>query len=299
MIVLLAPTFELARLVKADVTIEAEYGAGVIQGRLYTVAHHQPAGSPFAGTHIGGPRNAPCADGSLDFMQADTVLLSHVDLDSLGGCLRMLPEYRDLFDSTERYLFWVLAEWVDVNGPHKLGTCPAGLTPHKPALYAFWAWHKANPCRYERDAITVVTHHIHAAGVALRRILAGDEEMLAAGTDLQAKEAGLNVRTYHGTVGGSPGVVVRYTHTEFVNHLYTTPRGDVCTGVAAFDEDKGEITLSVAETTPGVSCRDILQRLFGDKAGGHDNIAGSPRGQRLSPADFTNALNAFLNALGA
>lgn len=300
MIVLLAPTVELARLVKADVTIEAEYGAEVIQGSIYTAAHHQPAGSPFAGFHAGGTRNAPCADGSLGFLEAGTVLLSHVDLDSIGGCLRLLPVYHDLFDSVEDYLFWTLAEWVDVNGPHKLGKCPAALMPHVAMLHAFWAWHKANPCRYERDAITVVTHHIHAAGDALRRILARDAELLAAGEAFKAKEADLNKRTYHGAVCSGTGrdVIVRYTNAEFVSHLYTTPTGAIGHGVAAYDEGKGEITLSVAETTPGVSCRAILQGLFGDKAGGHDNIAGSPRGQRMSPGDFTRALNAFLDALG-
>ena len=51
----------------------------------------------------------------------------------------------------------------------------------------------------------------------------------------------------------------------------------------------GSITISLAEPITGVSCRAIVQIAFPDKnekgeflAGGHDGIAGSPRGKVLS-----------------
>jgi len=43
---------DLLRTAAPHLTVEAEYGATVVEGTLYTAAHHQPAGSPFAGDHV-------------------------------------------------------------------------------------------------------------------------------------------------------------------------------------------------------------------------------------------------------
>jgi hypothetical protein len=87
-------------------------------------------------------------------------------------------------------------------------------------------------------------------------------------------------------------VVVRVSST-FVNHLYATPDGRICRGVTAFNTTRGEITVSLAEPVSGVSCRKLVQELWGPLAGGHDGIAGSPRGERRSLADLQAAAERF------
>lgn len=59
--VLHAPSAALAATLTPTLTVEAEYGSVVMQGTRYTAAHHQPAGSRFAGRHLvegGAPRRA-------------------------------------------------------------------------------------------------------------------------------------------------------------------------------------------------------------------------------------------------
>lgn len=52
--------------------------------------------------------------------------------------------------------------------------------------------------------------------------------------------------------------------------------GDLCKAVVGFNPEKGRVTLSFADPIEGVSCREIMQEVFGPGAGGRDNIAGSP-----------------------
>ena len=91
--VLHAPTADLARSIVLPVlTVEAEYGSYVCEGRFYTAAHHQGEG-PYAGRHLPGHegtgRPAPCNDDGITMIgEEDVVVVSHIDLDTLGGCLR-------------------------------------------------------------------------------------------------------------------------------------------------------------------------------------------------------------------
>jgi hypothetical protein len=79
---------------------------------------------------------------------------------------------------------------------------------------------------------------------------------------------------------------------DFVNHLYTAPNGFVGGTVVAWNKATGSITISRSEPSPGIlSCREIVQDLWGPEAGGHAGIAGSPRGRRMTDEDFENALD--------
>jgi hypothetical protein len=115
---------DLLRAEAPHLTVEAEYGAVVIEGSVFTAAHHQPVGSPYAGDHlVAGGRPAPCNDAQIPTLDPSagewTVGISHLDLDTIGGVLRALPEFADLFGS-ENGGFWNLAAFVDTNGAHKV-----------------------------------------------------------------------------------------------------------------------------------------------------------------------------------
>ena len=323
--VLLAPSADLARQVLATenvaVTVEAEYGSYVAEGPLYTAAHHQPAGSPFAGNHVvEGGRRSPCCDTDIPVIEnGEVVLVSHVDLDTFGGVLRTMPEFADLFpvkpkdvpalaadtrkmakwmlDTLQTVAFWNLAEFVDVRGPHKLGNAlPTPRTLSQ--LYAFWAWSRSpeGGPRLPRDQVTDVTDLVRAAGGALRRIFADDEAMLAAGDTYKAEEDALNRRTFSRREGD---VIVRIAtkSREFCNHLYVDPDGVPAKAVASLSAESGSVTISLADPVPGVSCRNIVQTLWGPEAGGHDGIAGSPRERHMSDTEFLRVIETLAEAL--
>ena len=81
MIVILSPTAQLASdTLEYDpppsLTVEAEYGAFVLEGTKYTAAHHQPIGSPYVGRHISPfGRPAPCNDDSIPKLDENEVAL--------------------------------------------------------------------------------------------------------------------------------------------------------------------------------------------------------------------------------
>lgn len=319
--VLLAPSADLARHVleteNVALTVEAEYGSFVAEGRVFTAAHHQPYGAKYAGRHLDPDgRPSPCNDRKIPPVGVDeVVLVSHLDLDTFGGVLRAMPEFRDLFgpvivgidvDPAEfqemtaqrwgRLYFWDFAEFVDVNGPHKLA---ASSIPEKTLrqLHAFWAWSKSpeGGPRLPRDQVSDVTDLVTAAGVALRAILADDEKMLVAGDQHRADEEALNERTF---VGRSGDVIVRVAGSrEFCNHLYADPSGVPAKAVVSMSRSSGAVTVSLASSVPGVSCRDIVQKLWGPEAGGHEGIAGSPREQYMGFDGLADAVKAMREAL--
>lgn len=280
--IVLAPTWDLAQTVIAQVTVEAEYGGHVREGTVYTAAHHQPSG-PFAGRHVvEGGRPAPCNDADIPVLEeGGMILLSHIDLDSVGGALR--AQGRNGLFSEQYASFWALAEFVDTNGAHKLGKSGASEGDLR-RLYAWWAYSKGLP-RHPRDVVTDITADIGAASDALARILAGDDEALAAGDKFLSDTLADNHRTFVGI--DAAGVIFRTTDraNDFVNAGYTTPDGHAGKAVLGYNTANGSVTISLADPIEGVSCRELVQRLWGTEAGGHAGIAGSPRGQQMAMDD--------------
>lgn len=250
-------------------TVEAEYGEVVVEGSVKTLAHH-------------GPRQGnlcPCLyTNSSDEIEA--VGLSHIDLDTLGGCAAIIGCKPDADG------FWKLAAFVDVTGPHKLAQ--SGATPEDiRKLYAFWAWSQKNRAFAERDgSVSDVTAKVIEGIDALTRVLADDEQLLAEGDQLKADEAALSTRSY---VGRRGDVVIRKADV-FVNNLYVCPDGYVGKMVVALNTKTNGVTVSLSDPTPGISCRKIVQSVWGDQAGGHDGIAGSPRNQRMTEVDLERAV---------
>jgi len=323
--VLLAPSADIAKTILATkpivLTVEAEYGLFVAEGSRYTAAHHQPVGSPYAGIHVvAGGRHSPCNDPSIPRLeQGDLILVSHVDLDTIGGVLRAMPEYADLFprkrdlewmtlhDPVGKELFdeqmqlrrdfWALAEYIDVSGPHKISRADPAASRAAKQLYAFKAWSKSDTLfRFPQDEASDVTGCIIAAGEALRRIFAGDPELLYAGEDILVEEAILNRRTF---IRRDGDVIIRITDSTPCSHLYEPPGGwsGYAPAIASYTRSTGAVAISLADPIPGVSCRAILQELWGPEAGGQDGIAGSPREKRMEESALYEAVAALQAAI--
>lgn len=303
---ILAPTAEIAKTLFAHVTVEAEYGGYVHEGSVYTAAHHQPGMEKLP---------APCNDICIPNLlrspkaQENVVLLSHLDLDSIGGAMRTFLSSSDaVFQKTS---FWDLAEFVDKNGPHKLGEFVKGCRSVPGAgdklleqLYAFWAWKEKNiphvgSEELPRDEVSDVTGLVQKASEAIRAILLGDEALIKDGREFRRMTNEKNRKTF---MGVSFHTILRRTNMGpgeygFVNHLYNvlSDSGKPVPAVATYSDNTKSITISLADPVEGVNCCEIVQDLWGPEAGGHPGIAGSPRGQEMTERDFTNVV-AELNA---
>jgi hypothetical protein len=262
---------------KASATVEAEYGDGCVSGSVLTMAHHGPrAGQP-----------APCSYPNSSGEGVEVAGLSHFDLDTLGGCMALLGNKPEVAG------FWELAEFIDLNGAHKLFQSGASEENIR-RLNAFWAWSRNYRVFPNRDGSPSDVTDKVAEGVRIvERVLADDAELLAAG-DVYAKAEGeLNRSTF---VEAKDGVLVR-TSSQFVNHLYADPDGKANEAVVSYNTTTGAITVSFADAPKGKSAREIVQSLWGELAGGHAGIAGSPRDKRMGLNDLVAATDATRAAL--
>jgi len=230
-------------------------------------------------------------------------MLSHLDLDSVGGALRTFPEFADLFDNRNAD-FWVLAEFVDLNGPHRLDESLASEAT-KDLLYAYWAWSQENrgPPLTERDEkgkvvpmVRNVTDHIRATGEMLRALLIDSSSaLLEAGNTFRSQQEKLNETSF---VESVDGVSIRVSDA-FVNAFYNSPDSEtIADAVVGFNTKSGAVTVSLAVPIEGISCREIVQQVFLDRgptgeleAGGRDVIAGSPRGRRCTFEEFSKVID--------
>lgn len=273
--VILAPTWELAKDLEPEVTVEAEYGANVKEGTQKTLAHH-------SGKYKGGPavstmKPAPLASG--------TILVSHLDLDTIIACLDLLGKGDKVSDSLRE-----ISGFVDVNGPHRLDEL--NLTEENvDKIHSWWAREEALE-RKPRDKVSDVTNDVLQAGETLSKIEIGDEEHIQKGKAFRQQGEKLDAGSFVKVVGD---VVVRKSD-QFVNHLYKHDK-KVFKGVAALNTKFNSVTVSLERPAAGVSCRDVVQALWGSEAGGHDGIAGSPRGKVMTEKDLDDAAEALDKAI--
>jgi hypothetical protein len=273
--VLLAPTWELAEPVEADVTVEAEYGSHVKEGLKQTLAHH-------SGKYKGLPAVSTVRPPALG---SGTILVSHLDLDTIIACLDLLGMGDKVSDS-----FREIAGHVDVKGPHRLNELDISKEDEE-KIHAWWAREEALE-RKPQDKVSDVTQDIKKAGEILGKIMAHEEEHIEKGRSLKKKNSELEEESFKGVEGD---VLIRISG-RFVNHLYKHDN-KVYKGIAALNTKFKSVTVSLEAPVPGLSCRDLVQKLWGKEAGGHDGIAGSPRGKAMTEKDLQEAAEAFNKAL--
>lgn len=287
MIIILAPTAQLAsdtlRLnPPPSLTVEAEYGGFVLEGSKYTAAHHQPVGSPYVGRHVTPMgRPAPCNDPEIPKLNDDEVaLISHVDLDTIGGLMRASNRFE------ENQEFWDFAEFIDTNGIHKADQDH----PHWVIFNGIQAWFEEHHPEIDTSRNNDVTDFCYRAFDFIKDALTDGhlaKRMGYAQVYLQQKLDG-----YSFVEERACGLIVRRTKGERVNHLYRD-----AIAVISYNEAKKNITISTSDPIENFSCRRLVQEWWGDRAGGHDQIAGSARGEIMSEEQFQDAIGKFEEVL--
>ena len=257
-------------------TVEAEYGDRLIEGTILSLAHH--------GSRSDNP--APC-NAVVEVNGVEAIGISHLDLDTVGGIAAILGTKPDMPS------FWDLAAFVDVNGVHKLSEAGAS-DEDLGMLYGWYAWSAKNRYFPPRDgSVADATEFVQGAISAITAILDGDEGLLADGEAFKSNEAKVNKESF--IEMAKYGVIVRVS-SAFVNHLYTSPSGEVGEAVVSYNTVTGAVTVSYADAGPRSAVK-VIQEAFPDKdedgnllAGGHAGIAGSPRGRRATLAAFVETV---------
>jgi hypothetical protein len=275
---------ESLREVNPTHTVEAEYGQKVVHGSILTLAHH-------------GPRKhnpCPCLGGNIHCLPDETIIgISHVDLDTIGGIMRILGVKPW---EGEEDLFWEVAALVDTKGAHKLDTFKTVLLGTEyyaqikwentvNRLYAWWAWSESNRLYPPKDgAVEDVTAQVLKAIKALNIIIKAnlsDSQFIKldlAGEAWIKDKAQLNHDSY---IFATDDVIFR-SSDQFINHLYTTPYKKVCKAIVGYNTKTKSITVSIADPIQGFSCSEFMQEFFGKEAGGHSGIAGTPRDKKYT-----------------
>jgi len=243
-------------------TVEAEYGNLVIKGNMGTLAHH-------AGAYKGGL--CPCLYENDNFNHfhdddVEVIGVSHFDLDTLGGVLAL---QRIKPDAPE---FWRVAAHVDIDGAHRLNDAnPSKKTIDR--LNAFWAWSESNRLFAPRDgSVADVTEFFDKAYKILTLILSGEPELIQAGREWFEKKESLEKESFRELIGGC---ILRESDM-FVNTLYSH-NSCLYSAVVALNAKTKAVTLSFADGGKESNACEIMQEIFGEKAGGHAGIAGTPR----------------------
>jgi hypothetical protein len=286
--VMLAPTAADARALAATLlsakvlfsTVEAEYGSVVVEGTHETLAHH-------TGKWRENP--APCNWKKLVVQPDGVIIISHIDLDTVGGVLALMG----LKPENDR--FWAAAEYIDLNGPHRMSDLDKDL---QEMLNGFECW-KANQKFRKVDGVVDVTSRIELFADMLQELLApqspAEEKIRTRLLEEGAEWAERSAREVEECLGyESDKLRIFVTRGVFCAASYWSPNRKVYVPTTlTLDTRSGSITLANMDGT--LDCCAVMQEAFGPEAGGHKGIAGTPRNERYSLSELM-ALPGFVSA---
>lgn len=301
-------------------TVEAEYGSSVVHGSRGTLAHHEAAisagldsGCPCllspgdelwgAADLAGIPRNRP--DQSCVLPDSTAVIgVSHWDWDTAGGVFGLLgvKPCHGLWPKV-----WQSVAFTDERGPHRAEEF-IEYTEVRPVVDAMRAYASANRITTPRETtavditeravgysnfLTELDQELERAasfGFALKTqgaYLDSGLPLLEAGLRYHIAQQDLEADSYVASFGG--GRILLRASDRFVNHLYRH-ENRVAPIVIGFNTVQGSITLSFEnlDAQSGLSASELMRLYFGDRAGGHRGIAGSPRNGSYSLPDAKN-----------
>lgn len=259
-------------------TVEAEYGNFVLEGTYKTLAHHAP----------GWSNNPPPCIVKVEPIPehiAGDIIVSHLDLDAIGGCLALVGE-KPQDDS-----FWEAAAFIDLNGINRLSKLSSKIQDQ---LNAFYAWKQKQPLSYFSE-ITEVTNHVINASKVLEQIIKYDpnngeqdwkiRELIQTGKNWYSK---LSERVGQSLVFENEYLrVFKSEKNTYTASSYFSPKFErIVKATITYNTNTKALTLAFEDGGKEYKADKIMQELFGEDAGGHAGISGSPRGQAMTEEDF-------------
>lgn len=253
-------------------TVEAEYGEKVIKGEQVTLAHHIKEYEN---------NSAPCNNPNVPVLADDsTIVVSHLDLDTLGGIAALMGRKKEDAE------FWETAEFIDLNGPHNLFQVEEETRKKYIAYQAYQANHRISRFTEITDVTDIVLEHL---GI-IDRVIDGDKTLIQEGMEWDEEtkkkiEECLVFENDNVRVFNSPeGVFCSASY-------YSEKQGKVIPSTVTRNGKFKSVTVAMADGGKKVSAKELVQELWGNEAGGHPGIAGSPRGQEMTEKDMQQLAN--------
>jgi len=282
----IAGSYELTADLTPGATVEAEYGENVIEGECFTLAHHarhyrhNPAPCLF--------ENQPSFDGDI--------LISHIDLDTVGGCLALYGR------KPEDDAFWRGAAFIDTRGPHRIIDLPKKV---QEMLYAYKAYDNAQKREKPEGlkGLVDVTDTILQHGEAVRKIISGDPGMIDAGKAWAREAEARAERVESFLVMENDYLRAFKTGNVFCNAAYYSPKlKKYIPAIVTWSREWSNILISFEDGGEKNDASVVAAKLWGSLAGGHAGIAGSPRGlklpEELMQREFDRAIEEVLSLFG-
>lgn len=272
--VILAPSYDIAKNIKAEATVEAEYGDECLEGTMVTLAHHGPRSNNPA------PCNTPDVPELPPFA---TVVVSHIDLDTLGGIYALQGR------KPEDYRFWEAAEMIDVKGAHHIHELDKDIH-YK--LNAYYAYNDGQPRQRYTEAIDVTKQIDDTYNVVNAIVDINDPEhdkLITAGKEwAQTREKEVEDQLVY----ENKDVRVFDTNGIFCAASYFSPnQNTICPATVTYNEKFKSITLAFEDGGKQLNAKEIVQELWGPEAGGREGIAGSPRNVEMTKNDLAKLVN--------
>lgn len=272
--ILLAPTYDIAKTINAEATVEAEYGDECLEGTMATLAHHGPRSNNPA------PCNTPDVPKLPPFA---TVVVSHIDLDTLGGIYALQGR------KPEDDRFWEAAEKIDVEGAHHIHELDQDV---QDKLNAYYAYNDGQPRQRYTEAIDVTKQIDDTYKIVNAIIDINDPEhdkLIAAGKEwAQTREKEVEDQLVY----ENKDVRVFDTNGIFCAASYFSPnQNTICPATVTYNEKFKSITLAFEDGGKQLNAREIVQELWGSEAGGREGIAGSPRNVEMTKDDLAKLVN--------
>ena len=272
--VILAPSYDIAKNIKAEATVEAEYGDECLEGTMVTLAHHGPRSNNPA------PCNTPDVPELPPFA---TVVVSHIDLDTLGGIYALQGR------KSEDYRFWEAAEMIDVKGAHHIHELDKDI---QDKLNAYYAYNDGQPRQRYTEAIDVTKQIDDTYNVVNAIVDINDPEhdkLITAGKEwAQTREKEVEDQLVY----ENKDVRVFDTNGIFCAASYFSPnQNTICPATVTYNEKFKSITLAFEDGGKQLNAKEIVQELWGPEAGGREGIAGSPRNVEMTKNDLAKLVN--------
>lgn len=259
----------MAKNINAEATVEAEYGDECLEGTMATLAHH-------------GPRSnnpAPCNTSDVPKLPPfATVVVSHIDLDTLGGIYALQGR------KPEDDRFWETAEMIDVKGVHHIHELDKDIQDKLNAYYAY----NYNHARERYSENVDVTKQVEDAYGVINDILdidAPEHDMLIAdGREwAQAREAAVEAQLIY----EDKNMRVFDSNGVFCAASYYSPKQDaLIPATVTYNEKTKTVTLGFEDGGKQYNAMEIVRSVWGPEAGGREGIAGSPRGAEMTKDDL-------------
>lgn len=251
-------------------TVEAEYGEDCAEGSYATLAHHTTE-------HKMNP--APCVRDEIKPFKGGVIIVSHIDLDTLGG-ISILEGMK-----LEHPSFWRSESIIDTKGYIGVKEIPEDDELLMKAFLGIEKTKVLSPRQetlgIENERILDVTDQVYELLESLHYLLSLDKDSNYRKYGLMKFNGYLKNLTIKSLYQDEN---VRIFKTKQPQHYLIHKEGNIeYRTCITLNERTGAIILS--DISESLDCKVVMQEVFGEKAGGQFRVAGTPRHQRYTLRD--------------